>query len=133
MDGVYRRIRATSVTYGKPGLVLLRGIATDGGIPEFYTAPTGSGAIPPSAAEPVAPEVPLAVPGFPSLPVIAGVTVPQVKHGHWKASTIAKDLCTQVGLELVWDTYDYDLREDVVVNGPILSAIQSLVEPFSHF
>ena len=55
VDGVYRRIRATSVTYGKPGLVLLRGIATDGGIPEFYTAPTGSGAIPPSAAEPVAP------------------------------------------------------------------------------
>jgi len=55
VDGVYRRIRATSVTYGKPGLVLLRGVATDGGLPEFYTAPTGSGAIPPSAAEPVAP------------------------------------------------------------------------------
>jgi hypothetical protein len=43
------------VTYGKPGLVLLRGVATDGGIPEFYTAPTDSGVLPPSIPEPVAP------------------------------------------------------------------------------
>ncbi len=55
IDGVWRRIRLTAVTYGKPGLVLLRGVATDGGIPEFYTAPTGSGVLPPSVPEPVAP------------------------------------------------------------------------------
>jgi hypothetical protein len=55
IDGVWRRIRLTAVTYGKPGLVLLRGVATDGGVPEFYTAPTGSGVLPPSAPEPVAP------------------------------------------------------------------------------
>jgi Putative phage tail protein len=55
IDGVWHRLRLTSVTYGKPGLVLVRGVATDGGIPEFYVAPTGSGALPPSAAEPVAP------------------------------------------------------------------------------
>jgi len=55
IDGVWRRIRLTAVTYGKPGLVLLRGVATDGGIPEFYTAPTDSGVLPPSVPEPVAP------------------------------------------------------------------------------
>jgi hypothetical protein len=55
IDGVWRRIRLTAVTYGKPGLVLLRGVATDGGIPEFYTAPTDSGVLPPSIPEPVAP------------------------------------------------------------------------------
>ena len=55
IDGVMRRVRLTSVTYGKPGLVLLRGVPTDGGVPEFYTAPTGSGSLPPAAAEPVAP------------------------------------------------------------------------------
>lgn len=55
IDGVWRRISLTAVTYGKPGLVLLRGVATDGGIPEFYTAPTGSGVLPPSVPEPVAP------------------------------------------------------------------------------
>jgi len=55
IDGVWRRVRLTAVTFGKPGLVLLRGVANDGGIPEFYTAPTGSGVLPPSVPEPVAP------------------------------------------------------------------------------
>lgn len=43
------------MTYGRPGLVLVRGVATDGGIPEFATVPTDSGSIPPLAPEPVAP------------------------------------------------------------------------------
>lgn len=83
--------------------------------------------------QPVAPEVPPAVPGFPALPVIPGVTVPLVLHGFRRASQIAKDLAARVGLGLVWNTYDYDLREDITVSGPVLSAIQSLAEPFSHF
>lgn len=83
--------------------------------------------------QPEAPEVPPAVPGFPALPVIPGITVPLVLHGFRTASSIAKDLAARVGLGLVWNTYDYDLREDVTVSGPVLSAIQSLAEPFSHF
>jgi hypothetical protein len=55
VDGVLRRWRATAVTFGRPGLVLVRGVATDGGIPEFATVPTDSGSIPPLAPEPVAP------------------------------------------------------------------------------
>jgi GTA TIM-barrel-like domain/Putative phage tail protein len=55
VDGAVRRFRVSSVTYGKPGLVLIRGIAGDGGMPEFVTAPTGAGTIPPIAPEPVAP------------------------------------------------------------------------------
>lgn len=55
VDGVTRRLLVTAVTYGRPGLVLVRGIATDGGVPEFVTVDTGSGAIPPSAPEPPAP------------------------------------------------------------------------------
>ena len=39
----------------KPGLVLLRAVAAEGGLPEFVTAPTGAGTIPPLAPEPVAP------------------------------------------------------------------------------
>jgi hypothetical protein len=35
--------------------VLVRGVATDGGIPQFATVPTDSGTIPPLAPEPVAP------------------------------------------------------------------------------
>lgn len=55
VDGVLRRYRVTSVTYGKPGLVLVRGQATDGGNPDFVSTPTGSGSLPPSAPEPVSP------------------------------------------------------------------------------
>lgn len=55
VDGLLRRWRATAVTFGRPGLVLVRGVATDGGIPEFATVPTDSGTIPPLAPEPVAP------------------------------------------------------------------------------
>jgi hypothetical protein len=55
VDGVTRRLLVTSVTYGRPGLVLVRGIATDGGVPEFVTVGTGSGELPPSAPEPPAP------------------------------------------------------------------------------
>lgn len=54
VDGATRRFRVTSVTYGKPGLVLVRGVAA-GGNPEFFAAGTGSGALPPSVPEPVAP------------------------------------------------------------------------------
>lgn len=84
-------------------------------------------------AQPVVPQVPPAVPGFPTLPVIPGVTVPLVLHGFRTASAIAKDLAARVGLGLIWNTYDYILREDVTVSGPVLAAIQSLCEPFSHF
>jgi len=52
---VARRLLVTSVTYSRPGLVLVRGVATDGGVPEFVTVGTESGAIPPAAAEPPAP------------------------------------------------------------------------------
>jgi len=55
VDGVTRRLLITSVTYGRPGLVLVRGIAADGGNPDFVTVGTGSGSIPPAAPEPVAP------------------------------------------------------------------------------
>ncbi|NJO53594.1 MAG: hypothetical protein HC829_01025 [Bacteroidales bacterium] len=55
IDGVLRRYRVTSITYGKPGLVLVRGQATDGGNPDYVTAPTGSGSMPPVAADPVPP------------------------------------------------------------------------------
>ena len=55
VDGVLRRYRVTSVTYGKPGLVLVRGQATDGGNPDFVSVPTGSGSLPPAAPEPVSP------------------------------------------------------------------------------
>ena len=54
VDGATRRFRVTSVTYGKPGLVLVRGVAA-GGNPEFLGAGTGSGALTPSVPEPVAP------------------------------------------------------------------------------
>jgi hypothetical protein len=55
VDGVLQRFRITSVTYGKPGLVLLRGVATDGDLPQFVTVPTESGEIPPVVPEPVGP------------------------------------------------------------------------------
>lgn len=55
VDGVVRRFRLTAVTYGRPGLVLVRGVATDGGNPDFYAPGTDSGALPPSVPEPVAP------------------------------------------------------------------------------
>lgn len=48
VDGVTQRFRVTSVTYGKPGLVLVRGVATDGAMPQFVTVPTGSGSIEPN-------------------------------------------------------------------------------------
>jgi hypothetical protein len=55
VDGILQRFRVTAVTYGKPGLVLLRGVATDGDLPQFVTVPTDSGVIPPVVPEPVGP------------------------------------------------------------------------------
>jgi len=55
VDGVARRLLVTSVTYGQPGLVLVRGVTTDGGVPEFVTVGTESGLVPPAAAEPPGP------------------------------------------------------------------------------
>lgn len=85
--------------------------------------------------QPGAPETPttLAIQGFPSLPAIAGITVPEIMHGQWKVSTILADICDRIGLGLAYGGPDYQLREDVVVNGPVLSTIQSLIEPFNHF
>lgn len=74
-----------------------------------------------------------AIPGYPLIPVIPGVTVPLVLTSAWRASDIARDLCRRVGLTCIWQTYDYFMREDTTVNGPVLSTIQSLVEAFSHF
>ncbi len=54
VDGATRRFRVTSVTYGKPGLVLVRGVAA-GGNPEFLGSGTGSGSLPPLVPEPIAP------------------------------------------------------------------------------
>lgn len=54
VDGATRTFRVASVTYGKPGLVLVRGVAA-GGNPEFVGAGTGSGAITPAVPEPVGP------------------------------------------------------------------------------
>ena len=54
IDGATRQFRVTSVTYGKPGLVLVRGVAA-GGDPEFVGAATGSGSLEPSVPEPVGP------------------------------------------------------------------------------
>lgn len=79
------------------------------------------------------PTVPTSVPGFPLIPVIPGVTVPLTIVAAWRASQIAQDLCRRVGLTCVWEAHDYLMREDTVVNGPILPAIQRLIEPFSHF
>lgn len=84
-------------------------------------------------AQPATPEVPLAIPGFPTMPVIEGVTVPAIVHSTWTARSIAEDLCRRVGVGLVWDTNDYRMREDFSVNGSVFDAIQQLVEPFSHF
>lgn len=55
VDGVVRRFRVTSVTYGKPGLVLVRGVATDGDMPQFVTVPTGSGGLQPNVPDTAAP------------------------------------------------------------------------------
>jgi hypothetical protein len=79
------------------------------------------------------PVQPTTIPGFPLIPIIPGVTVPQYLTGAWRASDIAKELCRRVGLTCLWQTYDYLMREDTTVNGPILSTIQSLIAPFSHF
>lgn len=83
--------------------------------------------------------VPPAIQGFPTIPVIVGVTVPLVLPGPWTARRIAEDLVKRIGtangfpLSCSFQSYDYTLREDFVVNGPILSALQQLVEPFNHF
>lgn len=79
------------------------------------------------------PPQPESVPGFSGLPVTPGVTVPIVLPGPWRAEQIAKDLCARVGLKCQYGAPDYQLREDVAVNGPVLGVIQSLVDPFSHF
>ncbi len=55
VDGVVRRFRVTSVTYGKPGLVLVRGVATDGDLPQFVTVPTGSGDLQPNVPDTASP------------------------------------------------------------------------------
>jgi len=55
VDGAIRRFRVTSVTYGKPGLVLLRGVATDGDLPQFVTVPTGSGDLQPNVPDSASP------------------------------------------------------------------------------
>lgn len=55
VDGALRRFRITSVTFGKPGLVLLRGVATDGDMPQFVTVPTGSGGLEPNVPAPASP------------------------------------------------------------------------------
>lgn len=75
----------------------------------------------------------LAIQGFPQLTAIPGVTVPLTLHGQWRVSQIIKDLCQRAGLGVSYGGPDYQLREDTVVNGPILGAIQSLIEPFNHF
>jgi hypothetical protein len=74
-----------------------------------------------------------ALPGFPHLPRIPGVTVPLVKFGFWTASAIAQDLCKRAGLSCSYGAPDYHMREDFVVNGSVASALQTLVEPFNHF
>jgi len=73
------------------------------------------------------------IPGFPTLPATPGVTIPIILPGPWTARHIAEDLCQRVGLRCSYNAPDYILREDVAVNGPILSAIHTLVEPFSRF
>lgn len=55
VDGAVRRFRVTSVTYGKPGLVLVRGVATDGDLPQFVTVPTGSGDLQPNVPDTASP------------------------------------------------------------------------------
>ena len=57
----------------------------------------------------------------------------RVLIGPWTARSIAMDLCTRIGLTCVWGARNYNMRVDTVVNGPILSTLQSLVEPFNHF
>lgn len=76
---------------------------------------------------------PGSIPGFPSMPIIVGVTVPETLYGDWTARTIAQNLVAKAGIGLVWDTEDYRMRTDFSVNGSVIDAIQSLVEPFSHF
>jgi hypothetical protein len=73
------------------------------------------------------------IPGFPTLPVILGVTVPFILPGPHTARQICIDLCARVGLGCLYQAPDYTLREDVAVNGPVLQAIQNLVASFSHF
>ena len=82
------------MTYGKPGLVLLRGVATDGGIPAFYTAPTGSGVLPPTAPEPVAPirvellDMPTMIDSYgASVPSFYGAACP-VGPGRFRGATL---------------------------------------------
>nr|WP_155480870.1 glycoside hydrolase TIM-barrel-like domain-containing protein [Rhodoplanes serenus] len=55
VDGALRRFRVTSVTFGRPGLVLLRGVATDGDLPQFVTVPTGSGGLEPNVPDAASP------------------------------------------------------------------------------
>jgi hypothetical protein len=69
----------------------------------------------------------------PSLKKIPGVTERIFLSGLWRASTVAQDLATRVGLTCSWQAPDYVLREDVEVSGPVVGTIYQLVEPFSHF
>lgn len=55
VDGALRRFRITSVTFGKPGLMLLRGVATDGDMPQFVTVPTSSGGLEPNVPDAASP------------------------------------------------------------------------------
>ena len=76
---------------------------------------------------------PTAIPGFPTLPVTPGVTVPLVVTGKQWASDIAADLCTKAGLGCSYGAHDYRMREDFAVNESVSSAVQRLTAPFSQF
>ncbi len=112
--------KMTSVYRGRD----LASLAVDNGVWVIYAVRPPAGTTLPTTAP---------IPGFPPLPIVPGVTVPAPKTGVWKASTIAKDLCSRVGLNVSWGCPDYTLREDLSVNGSVLAALQQLVEPFNHF
>jgi hypothetical protein len=70
---------------------------------------------------------------FPPMAGTPGVVTPLVLIGQWTARSICHDLVRRIGMNLVYEAPDYLLREEFVVSSPVISAIQTLVSPFSQF
>ena len=69
----------------------------------------------------------------PGLQAIPGVTQQIFLAGTWSAAGIISDLASRVGLTLSYEAPNYILHKDVVVNGPVLGAIQQIIAPFNNF
>ena len=73
------------------------------------------------------------IPGFPTMPIIPGVTVPEYLAGAWTARSACAYLASKAGLSLAYSAPDYYIRENITVSGSVIGGIQQIVEPFSHF